>query len=186
MQRLVNPCIVHEEIAIRLEIMIYRRNLLKHFVTGAAALSCCIAAPNAVSAVFVSNMRLSLLPVFLDTLIPEDSTSSASQLGIHEQLIRHARDIQNYTRLLELGCEWLDGQANALYGKGFINLGMNQRIRVVKIAEATEKHWMQRVFFDRVRQDVFSFYYSQPVSWTGLIITVPPQPFGYARYDKPL
>ncbi len=121
-------------------------------------------------------------PVFIDTLIPEDETPSASQLHMHTKLIGHAKTIKNYPALIRLGCDWLNLHANTTYALTFETLNEQQRIATVLLAEQSALGSIPRLFFDRIRTDLFQFYYADPQSWKGLGINSPPQPAGYPDY----
>lgn len=127
---------------------------------------------------------LACLSAFVDTLIPLDSTPSASQLGIQTRLVEHAKTVENYSRLLELGCQWLNMQAQSIYGVPFDGLSSVQREAIVTMAETSPHQSIPKMFFDRVLSDLFALYYAHPGSWPGLGIDSPPQPKGYVRYAQ--
>ena len=129
--------------------------------------------------------RLELLPAFVETLIPADSTPSATQLGLDQPLIRHAQTIENYTRLLELGCEWLESTSTTLHRSSFDRLKPPQREAIVTLAETSPENSIPRIFFERVRYDLMGLYYASPASWDGLGISSPPQPQGYLNFTQP-
>ena len=122
---------------------------------------------------------------FLDTLIPEDETPSASALGVGADIVNLAKSITNYTKLLELGCQWLDANAQSLGFDDFTALPQVAKDSVVAKAERASETDIGKIFFDRVYADALRFYYSNPDSWTSLGISSPPQPIGYPDYDKP-
>lgn len=162
-----------------------RRAYLKHSLQSVALLTCLVKLP--VEAAWLPiPQNLNALPAFLDTLIPQDATPSASQLGLHQTLIRHAQGIENYTRLLELGCQWLEAQSQMQSQAKFDALQPLQQEAIVVMAEASPKDSIPKMFFDRVLSDLMGFYYAQPASWSGLGIDSPPQPKGYPDYVKPL
>lgn len=162
----------------------YRRKFLRNLAVGCTSASFSFTVQPSVAAIFVSDYKLRNLPYFLDVLIPEDSTASASQLGIHERLISHARKIPNYPQLLELGCNWLNLQSEKSYQADFVRLTPQQRDHIVTVAAQSDNTALQSLFFTRLRQDAFAFYYANIASWDGLAITVPPQPLGYADFDR--
>ena len=162
-----------------------RRKFLRHIAQTSVGVPCCMQATVSFSSKFVSNKKLIALPFFLDTLIPADITPSASQLGLQATLIKHAQSIKNYTKLLELGCQWLDLQANSMSRKNFSNLHQEGLEKIVSIAEESRDSSIPKLFFDRVKSDLFSFYYSHPESWTTLGFYSPPQPLGYPNFTLP-
>lgn len=163
-----------------------RRKFLLHAAQASAFISCCTPSSAAFSATFIANKKLLPLPYFLDTLIPEDVTPSASQLGLHEALIAHAQGIESYPKLLELGCQWLDLQATSMFKKQFHKLPQNAADKVVSIAANSKNNAIPNMFFERVKTDVFTFYYSHPASWAGLGFDAPPQPLGYPDFTQPI
>jgi hypothetical protein len=127
------------------------------------------------------------LASFLDTLIPEDNISpSASMLGLEHKLVKHAKRIDNYTLLLERGCEWLNLQSQALYRTDFDNLSSSQRESVVGIAENSQQNSIPKLFFERVKYDLFGFYYTESAAVKGFNLRFPPQPSGYPDYMNSL
>lgn len=130
--------------------------------------------------------RLDSFPAFVDTLIPADATPSATQLGLDRALIRHAEGIENYSRLLELGCEWLDQTATTRHGARLHALRADRREAIVTLAESNPPNSIPRMFFERVKFDLLGLYYASPASWNGLGISSPPQPNGYPDFTRPL
>lgn len=163
-----------------------RRTYLKRGLQSMALLACEVKLPAAHAAAPSALPNLEALPAFLDILIPEDTTPSASQLGLHGKLIQHAKGIENYTRLLELGCQLLDGLSQARYRVNFNALAPAQGEPLVMMVEASPKGSIPEMFFTRVLSDLFGFYYSHPASWPGLGLDSPPQPNGYPDYAKPM
>lgn len=126
------------------------------------------------------------LRAFIDVLLPEDETPSASQLDIDQEILSRVARHPGYTRLLHGGLAWLDKMAYAQYNKtAFTLLKQDQREAIVRIAEATKMPSPQRVFFEQIRKDSFHFYYSHPQSWHNLGFNGPPQPAGFIDYTQP-
>lgn len=125
-----------------------------------------------------------ILTAFLDTLMPADETPAASELRIDQTLLQKSEENGQYRRLLQHGCNWLEKTAQRQYRAGFANLTEQQRVGIVKSMEQARSRSIARVFFVRVRTDLFEHYYSHPDSWKGLGIDRPPQPEGYPDYDK--
>jgi hypothetical protein len=167
-----------------------RREFIKQGLESAVLLYCAVELPLAHAAETRGESksprdRFTSLPSFVDTLIPADSTPSASQLGLDQALLRHAEGIENYSRLLELGCEWLDKTSTSLHGAAFDGLKDPQREAIVTLAETSAENTIARIFFERVRFDLFGLYYASPASWDGLGISSAPQPKGYLDFTRP-
>jgi len=160
-----------------------RRTFLK---LGAAALPLvlsehAVAILSARSVSTIKQHRLYALAPYLDTLLPADDTSpSASVLEVHGLLVEHALGIENYIRLLELGCRWLDAQAPG--GREFAQLDGGERERIVRNAEQARSGTTERLFFDRTLTDTLQLYYAHPGSWPALRFAGPPQPAGFMDY----
>ena len=168
-----------------------RREFLKRGWESAVLLYCAVELPPADAAApprppALTHSSLTTLTAFIDTLIPADATPSASQLGLEPALRRHAAAIENYPRLLELGCEWLDATGMRLHRAGFAALPATRREAVVTLAETSPTNSIARIFFDRVRFDLFGLYYASPASWEGLGFDSPPQPVGYLNFAQPV
>ena len=127
------------------------------------------------------------LGAYVDVLIPSDETTpSASALGVDKQLLIVAQGKRAYQRLLELGLDWLNTQSRTDFGGNFADIDEGKREAVVRQAAAAAYNTLPRVFFERTRADAFSFYYSHPESWRGIAYyRGPPQPLGFLDYTKP-
>jgi hypothetical protein len=161
-----------------------RREIIKKGLTSAALFSIFGRLPEAGAVTPSKTDMRPVLAAFIDTLIPADTTPSASQLGLDKQLIAHAKSIENYTQLLTLGCQWLTLQSQASYGKFFTALSLPEREAVARIAESEKKGSIPRQFFERTLSDLMGFYYANPASWPGLGFDSPPQPKGYPDFQK--
>lgn len=164
-----------------------RREFIRRGLESAVLLYCAVELPIACAAETRNpspRNRLEPLPAFVDTLIPADSTPSATQLGLDRALARHAETIENYTRLLELGCDWLDTTATTLHGTSFDRLKPPQREAIVTLAESSPENSIPRIFFERIRFDLMGLYYASPASWAGLGISAPPQPAGHPDFAQ--
>lgn len=126
-----------------------------------------------------------ILPAFLDTLMPADETPAASELLIDRALLEKAETDNRYRQLLRRGCYWLDAMARKHYQTSFADLSDDQRIHIVELMEQSRSRSLARIFFTRVRNELFEHYYSHPAGWPGLGIERPPQPHGYMDYNKP-
>ena len=122
---------------------------------------------------------------YLDTLIPEDSTPSATQLGVDKALIDLARKRPQVARLIGLGCAWLDAQASERGAEGFAALDAAGREAVVALAEQSPARSLPRAFFELTQRQAFSHYYAQPAAWNGLGFAGPPQPMGFLDFAEP-
>jgi hypothetical protein len=133
----------------------------------------------------VQRISLGALAPYLDTLIPADSTPSASQLGADEAIIALARRRERLARLVGLGCAWLDQQAVERGAADFAALPQAEREAVVALAEGSPPRSVPRAFFSFTQHQVFTHYYAQPESWQGLGFDGPPQPVGFPDFAQP-
>lgn len=102
---------------------------------------------------------LQSLPAFLDTLLPEDNSPSAAQLGVDRSLTAMTREWRQ-RRLLLKGCLWLDQQARERYGHKFQELDEAGREAIVASAATARPGSEQRSFFNVFRTDAFRLYHS--------------------------
>ena len=161
-----------------------RRRWLQFVAALAAWLRSHAAGAALVDQLATAPRELSALGPFLDTLIPADTTPSATQLGIHTRLLASAAAGAD-AELLATGCGWLDAQARFLGKSGFAALGETEREAIVARAAAAPPGALPNVFFQRVRSDSMRHYYSMPASWAGLGFDGPPQPRGFPGHDRP-
>jgi hypothetical protein len=133
----------------------------------------------------VQRMSLGALVPYLDTLIPADSTPSASQLGTDQAILTIARGQRGIARLVSLGCAWLDQQAAERGAGDFANLPEAERPAVIALAEASPERSLPRMFFAFTQGEAFTHYYAQPAAWQGLGFDGPPQPVGFPDFAKP-
>ena len=123
---------------------------------------------------------------YLDTLIPEDETPSARQVGVVEKILAKSAAQRPYKQLIQKGCTWLDEQAGRQYdAASFAALSEAQRDAIVRLAADGQADILPLRFFRQTQQDVFFYYYAHPQSWPGLGYTGPPQPQGFLDYTHP-
>ncbi len=126
-----------------------------------------------------------VLPAFLDTLIPADESPSATDLQVDKKLLEKIAQDPAYKKLLDYGCLWLEQRASSQYQESFWQLNEQQRDAIVTLLASKHPSSYAHQFFFRVQRDAFALYYSDPASWHGLALRQPPQPEGYAEYDRP-
>lgn len=128
----------------------------------------------------LSRAERRILDAYLDRLIPADETPGAVALGIGQRLIDRAAEQPGLRRLIAEGCLWLEGEAG-----GFGDLEPSQQDRLIARAEAAAPGTLQRRFFSATRHLAMAEYYADPRSWEGLPYAGPPQPLGFADYQRP-
>ena len=119
---------------------------------------------------------------YLDTLIPEDETPSATQVGVVEKILAKSAAERAYTQLIQKGCTWLDEQAGQYDAVHFAALSEAQREAIVRLAADGRAGRLSLGFFRRTQWDAFFYYYAHPRSWPGLGYPGPPQPQGFLDY----
>ena len=161
---------------------ITRRDLLRLLVS----LSAWLPAPLLLAAVSGKDKPVSLpaFGPFLDTLLPEDASPSATQLGVDTAILNSAAKSRKLARVIELGCAWLDKQASMHGVDGFAALDESTRIEIVTAAEQSSNRSLPNLFFETMRRIAFQHYYSNPGSWPALAYTGPPQPHGFPGHDR--
>ena len=158
----------------------------RRFISTVAQAGVLSVLPTEWAQAFPLKKELQPFPLFIDVLLPETDTPSASQLMVHIELIKHANNIKNYPELIKRGCFWLNKQAQTKFHKmSFINLSDAEKIVIVKQAEKSKNGDIAKLFFERIKQDAFWFYYAHPETWRVLGFEGPPQPNGYLNYTKP-
>jgi hypothetical protein len=130
-------------------------------------------------------VSLRALGPFVDTLIPEDATPSATQLGVDRALIDQARTDSNIAMLLVAGCDWLDKVAREQDMEEFSELDQAAREEVLRTSEQSPMQSLPGVFFNSIRQHAFRHYYAQTESWHGLGFSGPPQYRGFPDHAEP-
>ena len=121
------------------------------------------------------------LTAFLDTILPRDALSgSASDLGVPAAIVTAAKGDELYSRLVDVGCQWLDRAAEGSFSAS------SPQAQLTIVAWMAESPWdeVPRRFYELLRQSALELYYSRPESWAGLEITRPPQPVGYPDHWK--
>lgn len=130
-----------------------------------------------------------VLTSYLDTLIPKEGDFiSASDAGVVAAFLDKADLDVKYGDLLKRGCSWLEMVSQKQHGKSFVSLNELQRIDIITLAE---RSWINKpsirnlpgYFFNKTRQDGYSFYYQHPLSWHALNYQGPPQPNGFPDYS---
>ena len=122
---------------------------------------------------------------FVDTLLPEDGTPSATQVGVDSEILRQMTANPRMSDVIVMGCLWLDQQADKLGAADFAALDPGLRVKVAGNAELASKGSLPRVFFDGVLDIALRHYYAQPSTWPGLGYSGPPQPHGFMDFSGP-
>ena len=102
---------------------------------------------------------LQSLPAFLDTLLPEDQSPSATQMGVDCRLLALTTG-RRERRLLLKGCLWLDRRAMDRYGRTFMALDDSGREAIVAEAATAGPGSLPRAFFTVFRAEAFHLYYA--------------------------
>jgi len=127
---------------------------------------------------------LAALAPYLDTLLPADTTPSASQLEVDKAIEAVAKRQPPLAQLLNLGCAWLDIQAKQQGGENFATLEDSTRERIVALAEASPPGGLPATFFQVTLALAYRHYYARRESWIGLGFSGPPQPFGFPDHAQ--
>lgn len=125
----------------------------------------------------------STLKSYIDVLLPEDETPSASQLGVDIEIIERTTRHPSYNQLLVAGVTWLDKTSDEKFTvPEFVLLSLEQQENIITSMVSARKYSIERLFFEQIRKDSFQFYYAHPESWPGLGFEHSPQPFGFIDY----
>lgn len=126
---------------------------------------------------------------FIDTLIPEDAISeSASTYGVDNAILKFADSHEEYKLLILQGCEWLNAAAKYEGNRSgrFADQSEKTRVNILKVAENTGNGRAGPArFLKTVLSHANSIYYAQPEVWKTLAYDGPPQPNGFADFDRP-
>lgn len=152
----------------------------REFLRILAALSAFLPAPWLLASVpGKSEKAPPALGPYLDTLLPEDESPSATQLGLVKRIMSLADADPRLARVIELGCTWLDRAAVQFGAEDFAGLEEAGRITVVSRAERSAARSLPRVFFTVTLDRAFQEYYTQAAAWESLGYKGPPQPRGF-------
>jgi Gluconate 2-dehydrogenase subunit 3 len=160
-----------------------RRDLLR----ALAALAAFLPAPLLLAATPTATDHpdsLRALGPFLDTLLPEDETPGATQLGVDRLIVESMRERSQLARVIALCCAWLDQQARERGAAEFAQLDEAARISIITAAEQSAPSSLPHVFFAATRQLAFHEYYAQPAAWRGMPDAHTPQPEGFSGHDR--
>lgn len=131
------------------------------------------------------NYPISAFGPYLDILLPEDSASpSATRLGVDQALLKQVRASKRLSKIIVLGCIWLDQRAQKLGAKDFAALDQDKQIGIVSAAEHSPANSLPRLFFAWTHRSALHHYYLQPESWHSLGYHGPPQPVGFLGHDQ--
>lgn len=158
-----------------------RRELLRLL----AALSAYLPAPLLLAAVTAKDpLAPPAFGPYLDTLLPADVSPAATELGLDTIILAGAGRNPKLTRVIQLGCAWLDLQATQGGAVDFTGLDETGRIAIVTTAEKSAGRSLPHVFFTATRNLAFREYYVQPAAWKDLGYNGPPQPAGFPGHDR--
>jgi hypothetical protein len=88
-------------------------------------------------------------------------------------------------KLLRHASAWLNRAGQRMSKRDFADLDVASREELVAFAEAAPPLSLPRVFFDRLLQDAYHFYYTNPRGTLHLGFIAPPQPDGFMDFQKP-
>lgn len=126
----------------------------------------------------------SMLRALLDILIPKDTTPSATELGVDRKILGKLERYKYYSVLVEKGCLWFEQQSMHIYKTPFLALQQAEQVKLMQQAEKSGLKDPQNNFFRALRQDAYTYYYSDPRSWEGLVYAGPPQPSGFPDFNQ--
>lgn len=163
-----------------------RRTFIR-YVIGAALLA---ASGSLLKSIFfpsrISKHEARSLRAYIDTLVPSDSISrGAVELGVTEKILASARTDKKLRRLIKSGAGWLNRRAWLRRKGSFSSLEPGARNEVVSLSASARRGAAERVFYDRIRLEVFHHYYAMPETWAVAGYEGPPQPKGYPEYHSP-
>lgn len=152
-----------------------RRSFLILLASLAAATTACT--EDISSAAFPTDT----LTAYVDVLVPADEFGpSASEVGVHQTLIRQAESDPAFRQLLILGFRWIGNQT----GSGFLALSAEAKEQLLLRMSGMPLETLPRALFDFLRYQCFAAYYANPRAWAGLAIDRPPQPIGYPDFAR--
>ena len=177
------PLFLHFNAWLRRGFRLSRRELIRALagLSAWAPLSALVAAP-ADEPTQLGSIRA--LGPFLDTLLPEDGSPSATALGVDQDIIQIMQRNENIARVVVLGCGWLDQQAAILNATEFALLDPALQESVVTSAEHSAHRSLPRSFFSGMQDLAFRQFYAKPESWPDLGYAGPPQPQGFMDFAE--
>ena len=151
-----------------------RRSVL---VKLSALMACGSAYPSAMNAASdLGNLNIRTFHGFIEVLLPEDGISpSGSSVGVADDLLKLSRDNELYSKLIALGCSWLDSTGTG----SFSELSEADQITVVQWMTTSDYNQIPRRFYHLTRQAAMELYFSGEHATNGLPLNSAPQPDGY-------
>ena len=126
------------------------------------------------------------IAALVDTLLPADGDApAATALGVDKLIIESAVGDTDMTNLLRHTAAWLNRAGQRMKGRDFADLEAASREELVAFAEAAPPRSLPQVFFHRLLQDAYRFYYGDPRGGRYLGFEGPPQPQGFMDFEKP-
>jgi hypothetical protein len=130
----------------------------------------------------LSSFEGETLDVYLDTLIPSDTTPGAVELGVSRKMLSRAFEDKDYRILMRKGCKWLNRKAEETGAQGFTELDEKERDRIVGLASEANRKSPERTFLELTQHQAFSHYYAHPQGFARPGYHGAPQPEGYPAY----
>ena len=127
-----------------------------------------------------------VLTAYVDTLLPgDDGLPAASVFNIPQKVISLTEGHENYRRLVQWGCHWLETSAQNLHQKAFAESVEEDRVALIEHLERGQAQSWEWLFFDLTRRQSVQIYYAEPTVWAALGYPGPPQPAGFLDFDRP-
>ena len=124
----------------------------------------------------------STLTALLDRILPADQYSgSASDIGIDTQLLKELKQKPRLKTLIIRGSKWLNKQS----GGSFAALAPDYQTQLISwMADKASKQKLPGLFFQQLRYQAVTLYYSSEAGSRDVGLTHPPQPRGYPEVLK--
>ena len=160
---------------------------------------------------FFNDHQYAMVAILAAIIIPTDEDPGATEAGVAGYIDKFVTQSPKRQAQYVKGLKYIDEISKQMYEKDFLSLKIKDQItllRSIDKAESMRKRpasgFLERVdrkidtlwndffgvgnsshFFYRIRRDVFSAYYSNPISWKVIGYYGPPQPVGYLDYANP-
>jgi len=132
----------------------------------------------------VTDAETGVLLAFGEALLPPAALSRGGLNGMIGDVVAAANSDRALRRVLRRGVAWIEDAAGSHASPGFSLLTAEAATGIVAATAAAEVGSVPRVFYERLRLELFARCFARPQVLAALGLPGPPQPGGYPDYTR--
>ncbi len=124
------------------------------------------------------------LRAYATIFLPPAGMSAEAMAELVQDLVAAADTDRSLRRVLRRGMAWLEARAGESGAADYAAMAPDLAARVLPAAASAAPGSVPRVFYERLRWELFRRYYARPQTLAALKLSGPPQPLGFPDYTR--